>query len=213
MWRAAGQEAYTVRHVDTMKPFDVVVLAGGGGRRLGGVDKASVAVGDLTMLDRVLSCCAGAREVVVVGPERPTPNPVRWTMETPPGSGPVAGIAAGMAALTPPKAPTVGVLATDLPYLTSAAVHALVRQRTGDGVMYEDADGQPQPLCAAYEGIALATALRQLPFRDGASVRSMLAGLNVRTITDDDGVSRDVDTPTDLGAAQVALDDPEANHS
>src|SRR4051812_33904528 len=35
--------------------YDAIVLAGGGGRRLGGVDKATLEVGGRTLLDRVLA--------------------------------------------------------------------------------------------------------------------------------------------------------------
>lgn len=195
----------TVRAVGTVArhTFDVVVLTGGKGRRLGGVDKASLSIGGTTLLDRVLRCTDGARQIVVVGPERPTAISVTWTREEPPGSGPVAGIAAGIAALPRPIAPTVVVLATDLPHLTVAAVRRLVAQRDGDGVVYIDAERREQPLCAAYDSAALMIALDGLPAVTGASVRSMLAPLHLRLIHDDSGVTRDVDTPDDLSLARA----------
>jgi len=44
-----------------MTEFDAVVLAGGAGRRLGGVDKALVEVGGQDLLTRVLGAVAGAQ--------------------------------------------------------------------------------------------------------------------------------------------------------
>ncbi|MEU6735450.1 DUF6457 domain-containing protein [Streptomyces physcomitrii] len=79
--------------------FDAVVLAGGGARRLGGADKPGLRVGGRRLLDRVLTACAAAERTVVVAAPRPTVRPVRWTREEPPGSGPVAALAAGLRAL------------------------------------------------------------------------------------------------------------------
>ncbi|XVV06848.1 molybdenum cofactor guanylyltransferase [Actinosynnema sp. CA-248983] len=64
--------------------WDAVVLAGGRGSRLGGVDKAAVEVGGRTLLDHALDAVRGARRTVVVGPEKPVPGVV-WTREEPPG--------------------------------------------------------------------------------------------------------------------------------
>ena len=48
--------------------FDAIVLAGGQGSRLGGVDKAELKVGGVRLLDRALTACRGASTTVVVGP-------------------------------------------------------------------------------------------------------------------------------------------------
>ncbi|MFD2394956.1 NTP transferase domain-containing protein [Dietzia aerolata] len=70
-----------------------IVLTGGRASRLGGVDKARLAVGGRPMVETVLRAArAVATAVVTVGPGGDT-------REEPPHSGPVAGIAAGLAAL------------------------------------------------------------------------------------------------------------------
>src|SRR4051794_27690959 len=79
--------------------FDAIVGAGGRGTRLGGVDKASLDVAGRSLLERVLDAVAAARTVVVVGDERPTGRPVRWTREQPAYGGPVAAAYAGRDAL------------------------------------------------------------------------------------------------------------------
>lgn len=191
--------------VDTQRPFDVIVLAGGGGRRLGGVDKAGIVLDGAPLLDRVLAACRSARQIVVVGPRRPTEVPVTWTYEDPAGSGPLAGIAAGLSTLPPPTAPTVIVLATDLPYLTTDAITRLAHEHDADATLYEDARGRRQPLCAAYDVAALTTALSRFTTLDGVPVHSMLDHLRVRTIPDS-VVTSDIDVPDDLARAQATTE-------
>ncbi|MFI7385194.1 DUF6457 domain-containing protein [Streptomyces sp. NPDC049813] len=133
---------------------DAVVLAGGAARRLGGADKPGVRVGGRALLDRVLVACAGARATVVVAESRPTPRPVLWAREEPPGGGPLAALEAGVRALdrgapgsrvtpgfgvTPEssavladpaahaaRAESVVVLSADLPFLRERTVRELL---------------------------------------------------------------------------------------
>ncbi|WP_435589141.1 molybdenum cofactor guanylyltransferase [Micromonospora chalcea] len=107
-----------------MTGYAAVVLAGGAARRMGGVDKPARPVGGRPMLHRVLAAVADADQRIVVGPSVPLPDGVRTTREEPPGGGPVAAIAAGLALLDPGTT-TVALLAADLPLLTAAAVTEL----------------------------------------------------------------------------------------
>lgn len=87
------------------RPYAAIVLAGGGARRMGGRNKPALAVAGRSMLDRVLGAVADAARRVVVGPDDLVlPPEVLRTREHPPGGGPVAAIAAGLAALHGPKA-------------------------------------------------------------------------------------------------------------
>jgi len=79
--------------------YDVIVLAGGDGSRLGGADKPAIVLGGHTLLDRALAATTDARARVVVGPPRDLPAAVRQAREDPPGSGPAAATATGLAAL------------------------------------------------------------------------------------------------------------------
>lgn len=87
--------------------LDVIVLAGGTGRRLGGACKPDVLVAGRRMLDHVLDGVAGLRgrglpdgRVVVVAPQQVAlPDGVLRALEDPPLGGPVAGVAAGLRAL------------------------------------------------------------------------------------------------------------------
>lgn len=164
--------------------YDAVVLAGGAARRLGGgTDKPALRIGGTSLLDRVLAGCAGARTVVVVGPERPTALPVRWVREQPPGGGPVAALAAALPEL---RTEVCLLLAADLPFFDAATARRLVAELTAarpdggfgggfgggsdgapgspplDAVVLVDPDGREQPLAAAYRVGPLRAALAAL---------------------------------------------------
>lgn len=137
--------------------FDVVVLAGGSARRLGGVDKPSLEVGGRSLLDRVLDAVTGASRVVVVGPMRTTDRPVTWCREEPPGGGPVAALAAGLVHV---QADRVAVLAGDLPFLTASVVERLRAESAGrDGALVVDDGGRDQLLLGVWDTAALRATL------------------------------------------------------
>ncbi|MEV4821553.1 NTP transferase domain-containing protein [Micromonospora sp. NPDC049274] len=108
-----------------MGTYAAVVLAGGAARRMGGVDKPALPVGGLSMRDRVLAAVGDAAPRVLVGPGDDVPDGVRVTREDPPGGGPVAATAAGLALLDPDTT-LVALLAADLPLLTRAAIGDLL---------------------------------------------------------------------------------------
>ncbi|MDG4761229.1 NTP transferase domain-containing protein [Micromonospora sp. WMMD710] len=112
-----------------MGSYAAVVLAGGAARRMGGVDKPALPVGGRSMRDRVLAAVADAAPRVLVGPAEAVPPGVRVTREDPPGGGPVAAMAAGLARLDPDTT-LVAVLAADLPLLTRFAIGELLAQLT-----------------------------------------------------------------------------------
>jgi molybdopterin-guanine dinucleotide biosynthesis protein A len=118
--------------------YVAIVLAGGAARRLGGRDKPALPIGGRPMLDRVLAAASGATCRIVVGPARAdVAADVIQVREDPPGGGPVAALAAGLAELDHPGEPggsdriggragdLVAVLAADLPFLVSADIEAL----------------------------------------------------------------------------------------
>lgn len=184
-------------------PYDAVVLAGGQGRRLGGVDKAAVEVGGLPLLDRVLDAVPDADVVVVVGPARPTRRPVSWAREEPPGCGPAAALAAGLAHVS---APAVVVVATDLPFLDRATVSALRLAAEGhDGALLLDETGHEQLLAGCWSTAALRGATARLGDPAGRSVRALLDGLDrtqVLPAAADRPAWLDCDTPDDLRTAR-----------
>ncbi|MET8305715.1 NTP transferase domain-containing protein [Micromonospora sp. NPDC005173] len=115
-----------------MGTYAAVVLAGGAARRMGGVDKPALPVGGRPMRDRVLAAVADAAPRVLVGPADAVPDGVRVTREDPPGGGPVAATAAGLALLDPGTT-LVALLAADLPLLTRAAIGELLTHLAPQG--------------------------------------------------------------------------------
>lgn len=181
-----------------MTAFDVVILAGGRGERLGGVDKAVVVVNGVALLDTVVAAAGEATQVICVGPERDAARPVRpvrWIRERPPGGGPVAAVAAGLELV---EAPVVVVLAVDLPFVTPDVVSSLVeRLGDADAALTADRAGIDQPLLAAYRAAALRDRLSSLGDATGASMKDLLVGLDHVTVPAPDA-SQDLDTPEDL---------------
>ena len=213
-----------------------IVLAGGQARRLG-QDKARASVAGESMLSRIVRGLPARIPVVVVSPDEnvlavlpgdPAQAPaarqgaggparlVSRTCEQPAGGGPVAGLAAGLKDVA---TSTTLLLAVDMPLGVHAALMALQEltgssngdgMPGGDAVVPVDADGNRQPLCAAYRTEALRSALAVLEAEAGtvrnASMRALLARLEVTDLPDlPEQLLLDVDTPGALAAADSTL--------
>jgi molybdopterin-guanine dinucleotide biosynthesis protein A len=192
-------------------PYDAVVLAGGAATRLRGIDKPAAEVGRRRLLDRVLAAVGDAERVVVVGPRRGwEPPTVTVVREDPPGGGPVAAIAAGLAAT---RSTVVAVLAGDLPFLTSSTIATLRAalaepgEPPADGAVLVDDGGRDQLLAGVWRAASLRTRCAALPV-SGAAVRNLATGLVVRRVsaageaTDGPPPWWDCDTDADLRRAR-----------
>jgi len=178
--------------------FDAIVLAGGRGSRLGGVSKADLVVGGVRLLDRVLGAAAGASTTVVVG-RVAVPAGVRVTLEDPPGTGPAAGLAAGLDAVERPAAWTL-LLACDLPGAASAVRALLAAAAVGPGAdayCLRTRDGGPEWLLGLYRSPALRAAAAAYGDPRDRSVRGMLAGLAPALVDPGDESGHDLDTWAD----------------
>lgn len=184
----------------------VVVLAGGTSARLGGGDKTALDVGGRTILLGLLGGLP-AVPTVVVAPPPASPPPaalahVRWTREDPPGGGPAAGLAAGVAAL-PDGIDVVVALAGDQPFAATAVprlVAALRADPAAGAVLGVDADGRAQPLLAAYRATALARVLPHV--RPGDSMRTAVAEITRSFLSLVPAEHLDVDNSDDLALAR-----------
>jgi len=177
--------------------FDAVVLAGGRATRLDGVDKASVELDGRTLLARALDAVVDAAEVVVVGEPVPTQRPVTFTRESPRYGGPVAALLTGVDALLHP-APSVVVLAVDMPHLTPATVLRLRRAAVGqDGAALLDPDGRRQ-LAMVLSTEALHRVRPDHEGQHDLALHRLLAGLDLVGVPADGREHRDVDTWGDL---------------
>lgn len=174
-----------------------VVLAGGGARRLSGVDKPALEIGGRTLLRRAVDAVAGADPVVVVGPRRELDAEVCWTREDPPGTGPVAALAAALAVFPElPDDTEVALVAADLVNVSADTITRL-RARLGDaGAVLVDETGARQWLLGVWRLGPLRAALPATPA--GHSLRAMLAPLSPAEVPAAEGEADDIDTPADL---------------
>jgi molybdopterin-guanine dinucleotide biosynthesis protein A len=180
-----------------------VILSGGQGVRLGGVDKASIEIDGLTLLEHALTSTAAAQEVVVVGPELPTTRPVTWTREEPHGGGPAAGLLAGLDALAE-RPGLVCVLAVDMPRFSARTLSRLVDVLAAEGeytdaVCLLDDENRKQWLAAVYRYDALVAARpADRSAEHGLSIRRLMLPLRIVAVPAVADEARDVDTWADL---------------
>ena len=176
-----------------------VVLAGGKSKRFGS-DKLAAPLRGTTVLEHLLGSLPSRWPVVVVGAERPTVRQATWTVEDPPGGGPLAGVQAGLAFVT---TAFVVVVAGDMPYAGYTVrdlVAALGAQPPAvAGVVATDDAGHANPLLAAYRTAALSGALPRPAHNRPAKLLLALPHNLVRVT----GIpALDVDTRQDLSALE-----------
>ena len=136
-----------------------IILAGGRSSRMG-VDKASLELAGVTMLQRSVDRLAPAVDmlVLVAAPGRPLPPvttglPVEVVEDPVEGEGPLVGIAAGLEAC---RSTAAVVVAVDMPFVDARLVRALVeRLDATHRWVVPIAHGRPQPLCSAFAVDAL----------------------------------------------------------
>jgi CTP:molybdopterin cytidylyltransferase MocA len=199
-----------------------VILAGGSGRRLGGVDKPALLVAERSLLDIAIAA-VGDGPIVVVGPLRRLPAGVLPACEDPPGGGPAAGVAAGIAALPPlPDGAIVAVLAADLPGITAHSTDRLITALAGaqrleagetvdgaddlegfdvvdgfDGAVLVDDNGRRQYLTGVWRLDRLRWAIGRRGNWHGAPLHDLLDPLRVVEVAGLQSETADVDTPAD----------------
>lgn len=190
----------------------VVVLTGGGSRRMGS-HKPTLDVGGQSLVARVLAA-AGSWRTLVVGAAQGVPEGVRVARERVPGGGPVAGLAAAVDTLVADAPPgetpeVVVVLAADLPFVTHTHVErlvaALVPGDAADGpdlAVTVDSEGRTNWLCAAWRTTALRARVDSLGDAYGRSMRELCDGIRTVPVDDPLDVALDVDTPADLERAR-----------
>lgn len=178
-----------------------IVLAGGRSSRMGGAHKPALEVGGRSVVDRVIAAVRAAEphaEVIVAGAADGVTDPrVRVVREDPPFAGPVAGVAAALAAVDAADR-TVVILAGDMPSLSPGALRALI-DAPGVAVAHTD---RPQPLCAAWPEPVLRAALARLGDPANAAMRALMRGVDVMHVPVDPAAVDDIDTPDDLTRAR-----------
>ena len=127
------------------------IIAGGRGRRLGGLDKSRLVIGGRRIIDRQLAVLGQvAPRVLVVTDDhhRFRASGLHACADVLPGAGPLGGL---HTALTRSPGRRTLVVAGDLPFLSGAFLrHLASRAPHADAVVPRNAAGL-QPLCAVYD--------------------------------------------------------------
>ena len=173
-----------------------LILAGGKATRFGGIAKHELVIGGRTIFAHQVDVLAPrVAEILVSAPADIAGfRTVRDTV----GEGPLAGIAAGLAASAQPW---LLVLAGDMPFITAAIIDSLIAARAPElDAVGLRINGLPEPLCCLLHTRTLATVERRLAAnRFKASGLLTDEGLSVRWLTDADPEGlRNLNSPTDI---------------
>jgi molybdopterin-guanine dinucleotide biosynthesis protein A len=179
----------------TALAYDAVVVAGGRGTRMGGTDKARLELEGRPLVERACSAVAGARSVVVVGAAS-VPDGVVLTRESPAFAGPVAAVAAGLAAVSD-RAEWTLLLACDLVHpepVVQALLDALAASDSSDGYVLTDGEGRDQWLSGIYRTDRLRGELARLGDPANRSMRDLLDPVDLARVLVTHEVLADIDT-------------------
>ena len=200
------------------KTPSAVILAGGAGSRLGGVDKALLEYEGETLLGRLIVAFESvACEIVIVGEKRDldfnSAIPITWTIEEPVRGGPLAGLAAGVQQLSSAET-WFFALACDQPFAARAIIPLLEAAKLAgpevDGILGKDHGGRSQSLTAIYRKASVDRAIQEIGSPHGLPMRALLKRLNVFEFDLPDGASKDVDTTADI--IELGINNPRRNN-
>jgi molybdopterin-guanine dinucleotide biosynthesis protein A len=127
------------------------IIAGGKAQRLGGLPKGLLIVEGRRIIDRQLEALRTvfARVFLVANDPGPWSDlALEIVPDRLPGAGPLAGLDAALAALTPSE-DTVVCVAGDMPFLTPAIL-TLLRDHAPAQAVVPRVAARPDPLCARY---------------------------------------------------------------
>jgi molybdenum cofactor guanylyltransferase len=198
--------------MDFFPDVTLAVVAGGQGRRLSGVPKGLLRVGEGTVLERLLGLAPLFAEGVLVAnaPEPYARFGLRTVADAVPGKGAPGGV---HAALVGARTPWVLAVACDMPFVAQGAVRVLLAARAPevDAVCFTVA-GRVEPLLAVYRA-SLATAWGEALREGDPSLRELLSRCRARLLPEEALRAVDpqlrslvnVNTPEDLLRHGLAL--------
>jgi len=184
--------------------ISALVLAGGKATRLGGVDKRELVVDGRTIFERQCAVLAPRVTEILVSAPRPVAG-FRTVVDAVADAGPLAGIAAGLAAATTPW-----LLVGDMPYISGALIE-LVIAKCDDAV---DAvgiriGGLPEPLVCVLRTSCAPVVKRRLDagqlkasllLTDGDLRVAWVEESELRAIDPALDTLRNINVPADLGS-------------
>ena len=183
-----------------------IILAGGDSQRMGR-DKASLLLGERTLLERVAWAMQQAFPCVIVSVRQPRPEiNLPQVCDEPDVAGPLAGV---IAALAKVKTPWTFIVACDMPFVEPALVELLAEFRSGYQAVVPVVQGHQQTLAAFYASSALGAMHAHLASGGKNSLRAILGQLRVRYVDESELLAADpglrsffdLDTPQDVAAA------------
>ncbi len=196
-----------------MTRIAAVILAGGRGERLGGVNKALLALGDRTLLDRAMAVTRGYKTLLAVGSARfEAPGDLEQILDLDTGyAGPLAGVAAAVQHLADSAIDLLFSLAVDTPLFPADFVSRARDLLHASPAVLAAYGEQDYPTNAVWR----LSALSGLPeaVRNGTAPRSLkrlalglgAARLDYAPLTDSDPF-RNANTPEDLAFLGRALE-------
>ncbi|WP_224240586.1 molybdenum cofactor guanylyltransferase [Hyalangium gracile] len=191
--------------MDFFADVTLAVVAGGQGRRLSGVPKGLLRLGERTVLEGLLGLSPLFAEVLLVAnaPEPYARFGLRTVSDVVVGKGAPGGV---HAALVGARTPWVLAVACDMPFVLPEAVRVLLQARASevDAVAFT-VDGRVEPLLAAYRA-SLADDWGDALKQGDPSLRELLSRCRARLLPEEalravDAELRslvNVNTPEDL---------------
>lgn len=185
-----------------------IILAGGTSQRMGR-DKASLLLGEQTLLQHVAGILQSVFPHVLVSVRQPRPDiALPQICDTYADAGPLAGL---YSALTHAETPWIFAVATDMPFIQPALIDYLATQRDRVQAVVPRVHGQPQPLAAFYATNCMTPYRALLEGKGTRSLCTALEQLKVCYVDEsallaaDPGLRSffDLDTPEDVAAARL----------
>lgn len=180
-----------------------VILAGGDSQRMGH-DKASLLLGEQTLLQHVIATMQQVFPCIVVSVRQPRSEiDLPQICDQQSNGGPLAGLAAGLAYVS---TPWVFAVACDMPFVAPPVIELLAQRRAGCQAVVPVVQGHQQTLAAFYARSCLDVMRAHLGSGGKNSLRAVLEQLNVRYVDEaellaaDPGLHGffDLDTPQDV---------------
>lgn len=191
-----------------------VVLTGGRSSRMGGRHKPGILVGEQSVIDRTLTTLwsvVPTAKVIIAGTDEGVSSNFRQNVivvrEDPPFSGPVAGVAAAVDAISSSDG-VILLLGGDLPFLSAATMTRLLRAAIAGAqvVSCVDETGHLQYLCSGWRADILCDQVAALDAPTGVPLGALFSGLETELVPCDPDELRDIDTPEDLARAVTTAD-------
>ena len=184
-----------------------IIMAGGQSQRMGS-DKATLVLGERTLLQRVSAVLQPLFPKVLVSVRQHRSDiSLPQICDAQIDAGPLAGLCAGLAQAS---TPWIFVLATDMPFVQPALIERLAQQRAAYQAVVPVVHGHPQPLAAFYSATVLPSIQDILSGNGKHSLRAALEQLNVRYVDESELLAADsdlrsffdLDTQQDLAVAR-----------